>query len=190
MRRWIVGALLFLILGATEAQPALEVPEPETRPAPPAEQEFWRARWRMYERKRRADARVERRRERREQSRRLLGRVLGRARAQVGVPYGFGAMAPGRAFDCSGFTSWVARIAGRLLPHSASAQLVAVRRVDRDELRPGDLIFYSYGRLGSGRADHVEMYAGNGRAVGTTSGGVAFQAVDWSNYLAAGRFLT
>lgn len=77
------------------------------------------------------------------------------AQKQLGDPYVFGADGPD-SFDCSGLTlaSW--REAGASLPHSAKQQYYNTRRVSRDELAPGDLVFY-YSDI-----HHNAIYIGEG----------------------------
>jgi cell wall-associated NlpC family hydrolase len=83
-------------------------------------------------------------------------RVLRVARAQTGDRYAYGAAGPS-AFDCSGLTSYVYRVAtGRRLPHSSSAQQGSTRRISAGSARPGDLVFFHDG----GHVYHVAIYAG------------------------------
>ena len=85
-------------------------------------------------------------------------RVLRVAAAQRGKPYRWGAEGP-RAFDCSGFTSYVyKRAVGKKLPRTAGAQRKATRRVSKSQVRPGDLVFVSR----RGRVSHVAIYASKG----------------------------
>jgi cell wall-associated NlpC family hydrolase len=77
---------------------------------------------------------------------------------QVGKPYIFGAAGPS-AFDCSGLTMAAWHAAGVNLPHSAADQYNYGHHVSRDQLKPGDLIFF-YQPIG-----HVTIYIGNGLMV-------------------------
>lgn len=70
-----------------------------------------------------------------------------------GVPYRHGAMSP-RAFDCSGFTSYVFKQFGISLDRRSSAQINDGRRVKREDLQPGDLVFFT-GRAIGNRIGHV-----------------------------------
>lgn len=70
-----------------------------------------------------------------------------------GVPYRHGAASP-RAFDCSGFTSYVFKRFGIDLDRRSSAQIFDGRRVSRSELQPGDLVFFN-GRSVNKRIGHV-----------------------------------
>lgn len=82
-----------------------------------------------------------------------------------GVPYRYGASSP-KGFDCSGFTSFVFRKFGIKLDRTATSQMRNGRKVQRDELRPGDLVFFN-GRAINNRIGHVGIVtkvdeAGNG----------------------------
>jgi cell wall-associated NlpC family hydrolase len=121
--------------------------------------------------------------------RKRANRLVRVASTQIGVAYGWAMSSVGRAFDCSGFTLWVASKFGRALPHSAASQDGMLSDIPRENLEPGDLLFFSYGRLGYGIADHVEVYVGNGQSIGAGSSGIQRQLVDWGAFLRGGRFL-
>lgn len=86
------------------------------------------------------------------------------ALAQVGKPYVFGAAGPS-AYDCSGLTMQAWRAGGVSLPHSAADQYNYGQHVSRDELAPGDLIFF-YQPIG-----HVTIYIGDGLMVSAPTEG-------------------
>ena len=115
--------------------------------------------------------------------------VIAAARSVVGSPYVFGAADPSVGFDCSGLTMWAWAHAGVSLAHSSTAQYSALPRIDRSQLQPGDLVFSSYGRLGSGVIDHVALYIGGGQTIAASnpSTGVAYRSIDWNAYVGAGR---
>lgn len=77
---------------------------------------------------------------------------------QIGDPYLWAAAGPD-SFDCSGLTMAAWARAGVSLSHSSKAQYNEGRRVSREALQPGDLLFY-YSPI-----SHVSMYIGNGKAV-------------------------
>jgi cell wall-associated NlpC family hydrolase len=118
------------------------------------------------------------------------------AQSQLGVPYVWAdanpagpAGGPGSGFDCSGYTQWYAKRAfGVDLPHLSTDQAKQLPAVSRDQLKPGDLVFMSYGRLGAGVIDHVGIYAGNGQMYVAPSAGenVQKQAVDWNAFVQGG----
>ena len=63
------------------------------------------------------------------------------------------------SYDCSGLMMYAWGKAGVSLSHSSKAQAGEGRRVSKDQLMPGDLVFY-YSPI-----SHVAMYLGNGRIV-------------------------
>jgi len=69
------------------------------------------------------------------------------------TPYHYGSSGTS-SFDCSGFTSHVYGNFGYNLPHSSASQAQKFDSVKRDELKTGDLVYFS-GRRGSGRVGHV-----------------------------------
>jgi cell wall-associated NlpC family hydrolase len=87
---------------------------------------------------------------------------LGSAAAQesrryLGVPYRLGGLDP-QGFDCSGLAYYVYHRLGLELPRSAAEQAVVGRKVRRNRLKAGDLVFFSTGR---GReVTHVGIYLG------------------------------
>jgi cell wall-associated NlpC family hydrolase len=96
-----------------------------------------------------------------------------------GTPYRFGSMS-GRTFDCSGFTSFLFRKQGIKLPRTASEQFHAGQKVSREDLQPGDLVFFHTTRSG---ISHVGMYVGDGKFVHASSrGGVRVDPLDSGYY--------
>lgn len=59
-----------------------------------------------------------------------------------GVPYRNGGT-DARGFDCSGLVAYVFRQYGLSVPRQTSAQFDMGRKVDRDKIQPGDLVFFS-----------------------------------------------
>ncbi len=78
--------------------------------------------------------------------------VVGVALSQLGTPYVWGGAAPG-GFDCSGLVMWAFAQVGVSLPHSSYAQYSYGVPVSRDQLQPGDILFFD----GLG---HVGIYIG------------------------------
>ena len=77
---------------------------------------------------------------------------------KLGSPYVWGATGP-NAFDCSGLVQAAYNSAGVSLPRTTYAQINAGQRVSRDELRPGDLVFFYSG------ISHVGIYVGDGQMI-------------------------
>lgn len=73
-------------------------------------------------------------------------------------PYIWGAEGP-HGFDCSGLVKWAYAKVGISLPHYTGAQWTAGTRIAKEDLRPGDLVFF-YSDL-----HHVGIYIGGGMMV-------------------------
>ena len=103
------------------------------------------------------------------------------AMAQRGKPYVWAAGGPG-SFDCSGLTAYAFRAAGVSLPHSSRLQSQLGQPVSREDLRPGDLVFF-YSPV-----SHVGIYVGNGQMVhAPTSGDVVKVSPIMSGFSGARR---
>lgn len=87
--------------------------------------------------------------------------VLQAAQGRIGAPYKYGGAGPD-AFDCSGLVTYAHSQIGVAVPRTAAQQFAAATPVERNELRPGDLVFF---RLESRSVSHVGIYAGDGRFV-------------------------
>ncbi|WP_243312674.1 C40 family peptidase [Fundidesulfovibrio agrisoli] len=82
------------------------------------------------------------------------------AREQVGVPYRSGGDNPRTGFDCSGLVQWCYGVHGYSLPRRTEDQLRVGRPVEREDLQPGDLLFFNVTRKRWGL--HVGVYTGRG----------------------------
>ena len=110
-------------------------------------------------------------------------KVVDTAMAQRGKPYVWAASGPG-SYDCSGLTAYAYRAAGISLPHSSRMQSQMGQPVSRDQLQPGDLVFF-YSPV-----SHVGIYIGNGQMVHASTAGepVKTASVDsMPNYNSARR---
>ena len=85
------------------------------------------------------------------------GGVVGIAMQYLGTPYVYGGASPS-GFDCSGFVMYVFAQIGVSLPHNAAAQYGYGMPVSRDQLQPGDLVFFN----GLG---HDGIYIGGGQFI-------------------------
>lgn len=83
----------------------------------------------------------------------MLNDLLSEARSHMGKRYRSGAKGPS-AFDCSGFSSYVYRQFGYNLSSSSRAQYSDGVAVEKNDLRPGDLVFFK-GRNTKGGIGHV-----------------------------------
>jgi cell wall-associated NlpC family hydrolase len=84
--------------------------------------------------------------------------VVAIAMQYLGVPYQWGGASPAQGFDCSGFVMYVYAQIGISLPHNAAMQFGYGTPVSREELQPGDLVFFD----GLG---HNGIYIGGGQFI-------------------------
>lgn len=77
----------------------------------------------------------------------LADEIIDFANSFLGRPYRRGAKGP-KAFDCSGFTSYVFRQFNTRLGASSRAQYLQGEAVETEDVRPGDLLFFSGRRAG------------------------------------------
>jgi hypothetical protein len=89
----------------------------------------------------------------------LGGQAVALAYSFLGVPYVWGGESPA-GFDCSGLTMYVYRQLGIKLGHYTGFQYYEGLRVPRDQLQPGDLLFFHANSAGV--PQHEGMYIGNG----------------------------
>jgi cell wall-associated NlpC family hydrolase len=109
--------------------------------------------------------------------------VVTTAASLKGRPYVYGASGP-RAFDCSGFTSYVMRKHGITMPRTAQQQYKAARKISKSQIRPGDLVFFMSGNY----AYHVGVYAGGGKIWHSPRSGQTVKlAKIWTSNWRAGR---
>lgn len=104
----------------------------------------------------------------------------------VGVPYRMGGSSPQAGFDCSGFVRYVyAHTLGLVLPRRAAEQAQAATPVAREELRPGDLVFFNTMRRAF---SHVGVYLGDGKFVHAPSKGDRVKVSDLNERYWARRY--
>ena len=117
--------------------------------------------------------------------------VVETAKAQIGKPYSYGSKGP-NAFDCSGLTYYAYKQHGYTLGSSSASQYASTARVSRENLQPGDLVFFSNSSSG-GRVGHVGIYVGNDQYIHAPSAGktvcYASLSSSWSarHYIGGGR---
>jgi cell wall-associated NlpC family hydrolase len=104
--------------------------------------------------------------------------VIATAMALRGTPYRNGGTEPSLGFDCSGFVQWVFAQHGTILPRETREQYDEGRKVHRDDVQAGDLVFFetvSHGpshvgiALGAGQFVHAPSSRGVVRVENYTS---------------------
>ena len=106
----------------------------------------------------------------------------------LGVPYRRGGSSPEQGFDCSGFTRHIFENSiGLVLPHRADqqAQDAGLLDVRKDELRPGDLVFFNTMRRAF---SHVGIYVGDGKFIHSPRAGGQVRVEDMREAYWARRF--
>jgi len=89
---------------------------------------------------------------------RCVAAVLKTAMSQLGTRYVHGAADPSKGFDCGGLVMYSYQTGcGNALPHGSKALYETGQKVEKEDLRPGDLVFFRFPRVGW----HVGIYIGN-----------------------------
>lgn len=114
--------------------------------------------------------------------------LLDIAAQYLGTPYVYGGSKPG-GFDCSGFTMYCYKQMGVSLYRTANDQQKNGVPVSRENLMPGDLVFFGSGNY----ASHVGIYVGNNTMIHSPRTGKTIEytsiASSWytSRYIGARR---
>jgi len=125
----------------------------------------------------------------------LLGQVRDKASELVlssmnflGVPYKRGGNSAESGFDCSGFTRHIFEMSvGLVLPRRADeqAKLSSLLPIKKDELKPGDLVFFNTMRR---TFSHVGIYVGDGKFIHSPRAGGKVRVEDMRDAYWAKRF--
>ena len=114
------------------------------------------------------------------------GQLVADALGLIGISYRMGGSTPQSGFDCSGMVRYVFQSAlGLNLPRRAEEISRVGTRVDRAELKPGDLVFYKTLRK---TFSHVGIYLGNNRFIHAPSAGGAVRIDDMTQSYWSARF--
>lgn len=91
--------------------------------------------------------------------------IIEKAKSKLGTKYVWGATGP-NTFDCSGLSSWCHKQVGINIPRTSLDQSRSGKAVSKDNLKPGDLVFF---KTTSAPVGHVGIYVGNGQMIHTSS---------------------
>lgn len=83
--------------------------------------------------------------------------VIQTARQMLGKPYIWGSANPSRGFDCSGLVKYTHQQSSIDLPRTSSKQYSNARKIAKNQLQPGDLVFF---KTAASRVSHVGIYLG------------------------------
>lgn len=105
------------------------------------------------------------------------------ASKEIGVPYVFGGTSS-EGFDCSGFTGYVFQKANIQLGRSSRDQFQSCKKIDRENVKKGDLIFFN---SGTDEVSHVGIVISNSDEPikmihASTSKGIIITEVENSEY--------
>ena len=111
------------------------------------------------------------------------GNWLEEAKSWLGTPYRFGGE-DRDGIDCSSFVQKVLEVDGQKLPRTTQEQINVGSEVDLDEqFEPGDRLYFAFGRLGKGVADHTGIYIGNNQFIqASSSKGVTISDIGEGSY--------
>lgn len=114
------------------------------------------------------------------------------AQKELGTPYlwgGEGLPSQSGQFDCSGLTQAAYASVGITLPRVASDQWYAGPHPSRDQLRPGDLVFFATDPTDPRSIHHVGIYVGGGYMINAPHTGavIRYDPIDQKDYFGATR---
>lgn len=93
----------------------------------------------------------------------VVDQLLGKAHELIGTPYRNGGMSPLTGFDCSGFVGYLFKTNLAMnLPRTSKDMSRVGDKVDKNELKPGDLLFFNTVKRG---ISHVGIYLGDGKFI-------------------------
>lgn len=91
------------------------------------------------------------------------------AMSMIGIRYKYGGNAPENGLDCSGLVRYVYKeVLGKELPRTSEEISRVGTRIEREDLQPGDLVFYNTLRRGF---SHVGIYLGDNKFIHSPSAG-------------------
>ncbi|MFD0278388.1 NlpC/P60 family protein [Kitasatospora sp. NPDC127111] len=114
------------------------------------------------------------------------------AQTKLGTPYlwgGEGLPSQNGRFDCSGLTQAAYASVGITLPRVANDQWYAGPHPSRDQLRPGDLVFWATDLTDPRSIHHVGIYVGGGYMINAPHTGavIRYDKIDTREYIGATR---
>ena len=92
-----------------------------------------------------------------------FAKLMQEATKYIGFPYQWGGSTPETSFDCSGFVCWVYTNSGvHNLPRTTAQKIYnQCTPVSKDEVKPGDLVFFTGTYQSSNPVTHIGIYVGD-----------------------------
>jgi hypothetical protein len=110
-----------------------------------------------------------------------IGRIIvEQGKRFLNLPYLWGGISS-FGYDCSGFAYNLHRYAGISIPRDASDQAKQGTLIEREQLEPGDLLFFAH-EEGKGAIHHVGIYAGDQLMIHSPESMKAIEIVDLSSF--------
>ena len=104
----------------------------------------------------------------------------------LGVPYRRGGNTAETGFDCSGFVRAIyEQSIGLVLPRRAEQQAAATLNIDKNDLQPGDLVFFNTMKRAF---SHVGIYVGDGKFIHSPKPGAEVRVESMTLAYWKGRF--
>ena len=88
-------------------------------------------------------------------------KMMKTAYQSLGSRYKWAGKNPREGFDCSGLMHYTYLQSGLNIPRTAAQQRQASRTISKNQLMPGDMIFFKTGK----RTEHVGIYTGGGEFI-------------------------
>ncbi|MGW9527680.1 NlpC/P60 family protein [Paenibacillus terrae] len=126
------------------------------------------------------------------QNQELAPAIIALGRQLRGTPYMFGAGPYPRSkkFDCSSYIQYIFGRNGVALPRTSRAQAGAGRRINQNQIEPGDLIFFRRDRYSDNRIGHVGLDIGNGQMLNTYKSPPGVTVTFWKDPYWLTRYVT
>ncbi len=102
--------------------------------------------------------------------------LISTAVSLLGIPYLRGGNSAESGFDCSGFVRFIYKeTIGLVLPRTADEQANSTQKIERSELKPGDLVFFNTMKR---TFSHVGIYLGEGKFIHSPRSGASVRIED------------